>query len=63
MHNNALQSGQIHSVHKKRGLRGLCSELELEAEWESADPGSVEQFEQAVALVLKGKSRFEYKPK
>lgn len=46
---------------KEVDVRGVISELELEGEWQSADPGSIVRFEEAVQVVLNGESRFELK--
>jgi len=46
---------------KEVDLRSLLSELELEGEWQSADPGAIDQFEEALAVVLNGNSRFDSK--
>lgn len=44
---------------KEIDVRGLFSEIELEGEWQSACPGSIDQFEEAVEKVLKHGSRFD----
>lgn len=44
---------------KEVDVRGLFSELELEGEWQSACPGSTDQFEEAVEKVLNEGSRFD----
>ena len=48
---------------KEVDVRGLLTELELEGQWQSACPGSTDQFEEAVEIVLKHGSRYDLQSK